>query len=99
MRSRKKLINFPKKGYGYFIGGSDIDTEGQWIWEDGSKFEYTHWTNGAPSNTTNDDCIYLFMNDNGYWDDIHCDTGYYGNYMCSLTTGRFLCLCQQFLLI
>ncbi|XP_076082399.1 perlucin-like [Mytilus galloprovincialis] len=62
----------------YWLGGTDIVTEGIWIWIN-SKVVITinDWYPGQPDNfgnTTGEDCI-LMMKDYQYkWNDGHCDT-------------------------
>ncbi|XP_035985188.1 galactose-specific lectin nattectin isoform X3 [Fundulus heteroclitus] len=33
-----------------WIGGSDAQEEGTWLWSDGSPFHYTNWCAGEPNN-------------------------------------------------
>ena len=62
--------------YGYmWIGLNDIDTEGTYVWTDGSNGDYTNWYSPSqPNNLHNQDCVVVFYND-GKWQDVHCDGG------------------------
>ncbi|CAG0905288.1 unnamed protein product, partial [Cyprideis torosa] len=56
-----------------WIGLNDIDTEGTYVWSDGSQSGYTNWDDAQPNNWLNQDCI--FMNgpsDGGKWGDHAC---------------------------
>lgn len=62
-----------------FLAGTDVQSEGTWIWdagpEDGTVFRagstnsgYTNWDSGQPNNNGNQD--YLRIIANGYWGDV-----------------------------
>jgi len=41
----------------HWIGLTDVDEEGQFIWLDGSAAEYTNWNSGEPNNWSgNENC-------------------------------------------
>jgi len=66
-----------------FVGGTDIVTEGTFLWPDGTGLTYTNWRinepNG-PNEPTNggggyqEDCIVLQGQLGGVWDDRPCDS-------------------------
>jgi len=58
---------------GGWLGGSHVD--GEWVWTDGSSFNYTNWYT-SPDRSSTKNCIY--MNNPRYsgsisWSDKHCD--------------------------
>ncbi len=62
-----------------WIGLSDADTEGTWVWVDGQVAEragtalmYVNWRPGEPGNGTGDNCTELDPADSGYWNDVGC---------------------------
>uniref|UniRef100_G3N750 C-type lectin domain-containing protein n=1 Tax=Gasterosteus aculeatus aculeatus TaxID=481459 RepID=G3N750_GASAC len=58
-----------------WIGGSDAQEENQWIWSDGTRFDYTNWANGEPNNLRgHQNCIQMNFGDAKAWDDVQCWT-------------------------
>ncbi|GFR73149.1 versican core protein [Elysia marginata] len=56
-----------------WIGLNDKNTEGYYVWEDGSSYDYSHWAaNQGPSNSFPDseDCV--AMDFTGEWHDYRC---------------------------
>ncbi|MFZ5858743.1 MAG: SUMF1/EgtB/PvdO family nonheme iron enzyme [Chloroflexota bacterium] len=63
--------------YGYdstWIGASDEETEGTWIWANGEPWTYTNWASGQPENylDKNEDCA-LFTEESS-WHDVSCNS-------------------------
>jgi len=60
-----------------WIGLSDIDTEGQFMWTDESPADFTNWGfaegQGRRSNSDLEDCVTLDPIMGGYWKDQPCD--------------------------
>ncbi len=56
---------------GGFIGGTDSATEGEFVWTDGSPFDFENWLDGEPNDLDNEDCI-QFGPDG--WNDLKCST-------------------------
>ncbi len=67
------------------LGGTDVATEGHWIWEDGANFWegaaagaaqnglFTRWAPGEPNDASaNEDCAQLRTD--GQWNDLGCET-------------------------
>ncbi|KAK6175130.1 hypothetical protein SNE40_013653 [Patella caerulea] len=48
---KKEVIDQYGGGHLYWIGGTDIETEGDWIWNDGSPIRSNQWEAGNPSNS------------------------------------------------
>jgi len=68
--------------YHSWAGGSDVEVEDTWKWEDGDVFRdqgvnlgYSDWNTGEPNNFADSEhCLIL---DNGdYWNDVDCDQFY-----------------------
>jgi hypothetical protein len=69
------------------FGATDQGNEGDWIWAGGQQFWkgeddgnavaglYSNWTDGAPSNTNNEDCA-LVNAASGKWGDRSCSATY-----------------------
>jgi hypothetical protein len=71
-----------------FIGGTDVTTEGDWRWVDGTPFwsgaasgspvdsAYNNWVPGQPDNaasaTYEGDCLYMSWGESGRWQDWWC---------------------------
>ncbi|XP_066572199.1 ladderlectin isoform X2 [Amia ocellicauda] len=42
-----------------WLGGSDCQKEGTWLWSDGSVFKYTGWNLGEPNNLLVENCLHM----------------------------------------
>jgi hypothetical protein len=60
-----------------WLGGSDVNTETQWLWTDGTAVVYTAWREGEPNNAGEEDCM-IIEGDNPAkeWDDRLCTNSY-----------------------
>ena len=55
-----------------WIGLSDRDVEGAFVWVDGQPLTYSHWAEGEPNDTGGiEDCAHLWTD--GTWNDRPCD--------------------------
>ncbi|XDV31346.1 hypothetical protein PO909_034053 [Leuciscus waleckii] len=52
-----------------YIGGHDAVKEGQWMWTDGSVFDYNNWCSGQPDNYANIDHTLEINFGNHCWND------------------------------
>ncbi|XP_052788723.1 collectin-10-like [Mya arenaria] len=63
-------------GVALWIGLNDRQTEGRWVWDNGTPLQgYTHWAAGETSGTaqhTAEDCVVLQFTDQGLWHDKVC---------------------------
>ena len=75
-----------------WIGLSDFTTENEFLWDDGSYYDYDEWQSGQPNNWNNQDCV-VFNTINGEWGDCDCD----GNTDC--LPRAFICSAQGFCLV
>merc|ERR1712098_755956 len=60
-----------------WIGFSDVEREGHWLWASGSPATYTNWSPGEPTNHGyGEDCAVLVRNGgvHGQWIDVGCGT-------------------------
>merc|ERR1711962_1294872 len=74
-------------GRGTYIGASDGAHEGQWVWSDGTVWDYDNWMPGNPSNTDNaEHCAMVWYSpsnkENNKWNYMNCN-GFAGGYACS----------------
>ena len=58
-----------------WIGLNDIDVEGDYVWIDGTPFDYENWED--KQDTISENCVRISVNDGG-WNDIACSTLYFG---------------------
>ncbi|CAG0907844.1 unnamed protein product [Cyprideis torosa] len=75
-----------------WIGFNDLDSEGAFVWSDGSPSEYTNWFRDEPNNGDgrNQDCAIInYPGDGGdyppygeQWDDTECNPP--AEYVCAL---------------
>ena len=58
-----------------WLGLTDINSEGNFVWSDGSPFKFKHWASGQPNNYGNEDCVHTlgFLKNHHYeWNDVNC---------------------------
>ncbi|KAK2863321.1 hypothetical protein Q5P01_002854 [Channa striata] len=56
-----------------WIGGSDAQQKGTWLWSDGSRFTYSYWCRGEPSNFRGQQhCLQINYGGFKCWDDVEC---------------------------
>ncbi|XP_056615804.1 ladderlectin-like [Triplophysa dalaica] len=56
-----------------WIGGHDGEMEQQWLWTDGSPFDYTNWCKTEPNNEKGTEhCLDINWSDNHCWNDVPC---------------------------
>ncbi|XP_074816040.1 mannose-binding protein-like [Natator depressus] len=53
-----------------YLGISDVQTEGKFVYLNGEPVTYTNWNTGEPNNNGNEDCVVMY--DNGKWNDLDC---------------------------
>uniref|UniRef100_A0A8C1S6Z5 C-type lectin domain-containing protein n=1 Tax=Cyprinus carpio TaxID=7962 RepID=A0A8C1S6Z5_CYPCA len=56
-----------------WFGLHDAEQEGEWLWTDGTPFDYTHWAPGQPDNLQSENCGEFNYNNNR-WNDANCLT-------------------------
>ncbi|XP_069140715.1 perlucin-like [Argopecten irradians] len=82
------IPGFPLEDRSYYAGGTDRDTETEWIWA-GSKEKMT-FKNFQPPEPNNkayyEDCLSLYGPINFSWNDDSCDEEYFS--ICKASVGR-----------
>ncbi|XP_034531963.1 ladderlectin-like [Notolabrus celidotus] len=70
----QRMIVRATNGYpASWIGGSDGQQEGVWLWSDGSLFTYANWCQGEPNNLRGtQECIQMNWTSEKCWDDDYC---------------------------
>lgn len=68
----------------YWLGGTDLDAEGQWMWMNSTRFwsgaaagkalAYAHFAATAPGGGNTSNCLHVGAN--GEWTDANCATSY-----------------------
>ncbi|KAI1902233.1 hypothetical protein AGOR_G00042600 [Albula goreensis] len=57
----------------FWVGLSDCQKEGLWLWSDGSVFTFQKWNPGQPDNWHNDeDCVHTNVGGPKDWNDLSC---------------------------
>ena len=62
-----------------WLGLSDINTEGTFVWSDGTPLDFHYWAKHQPNNFQNEDCVHTlgFQQDHKYeWNDVNCTNCY-----------------------
>ena len=80
-----KLMAAIKSGsWSWWIGLTDEEEEGKWLWSDGREVTFTSWHSGYPNWGTRGNCAHLYVYSKK-WFDHPC---YYQNsFVCRITSG------------
>ena len=70
---------------GFWIGLTDRETEGEFIWHDGTELTYSGWSPGEPNDANGEDCTESNWRGPGTWNDARC--GGRKPYVCEYTSG------------
>lgn len=54
----------------FWLGLSDLETEGSFVWVDGSPLTSSNWSSGEPNDSGGEDCAQIFSG--GLWNDLPC---------------------------
>ncbi|XP_026128728.1 ladderlectin [Carassius auratus] len=71
----------PPSSTNFWIGAYDAIQEGQWLWTDGTPYDYTYWCSGEPSGGVSENCVVINWRSNVCWVDISCATS--ASYFCA----------------
>ena len=58
-----------------WLGLTDINSEGTFVWSDGTSFNFHYWASHQPNNFKNEDCVHTlgFLRGHEYkWNDVNC---------------------------
>ena len=55
-----------------WLGYTDADSEGTWLWVDGTSAAFTNWYSGEPNDSGGEDCAATNFGAYGYWNDYPC---------------------------
>ncbi|XP_078382502.1 uncharacterized protein LOC144665191 isoform X2 [Oculina patagonica] len=58
-----------------WLGLSDINSEGTFVWSDGTPLDFHYWAKNQPNDFHNEDCVHTLglLNDHRYkWNDVNC---------------------------
>merc|ERR1719312_2037232 len=73
-------LNANYAGQNFWLGASDVDTEGNWLWFSGGAVDNSIWYPGEPNNANgNEDCMVWWGGVTGYIDEPCTETF---NYIC-----------------
>ncbi|XP_067218885.1 ladderlectin-like [Chanodichthys erythropterus] len=66
-----------------WIGAHDGIIDGQWLWSDGSEYDFTNWCSKEPNNEKGpENCLELNFSTNLCWNDKACSEKF--GYICAL---------------
>ncbi|XP_016111521.1 galactose-specific lectin nattectin-like [Sinocyclocheilus grahami] len=65
-----------------WLGVHDGEQEGQWMWSDGTPYDYTYWCSYEPNNRNVENCGEVNFSANRCWNDIACSTSM--GYICAI---------------
>ncbi|XP_016313609.1 ladderlectin-like [Sinocyclocheilus anshuiensis] len=55
-----------------WLGVHDGVQEGQWLWSDGTPYDYTNWCSNEPNNLNVENCGEISWTSNRCWNDVSC---------------------------
>ncbi|XP_046585439.1 LOW QUALITY PROTEIN: perlucin-like [Haliotis rubra] len=60
---------------GYWLGATDLNIEGRWLWEGQRRMSFTNWSWRSPGNSRGQEhCLELVKSEGKYvWNDYQCD--------------------------
>jgi hypothetical protein len=67
---RAQVLGFDATDRRGWIGFTDVASEGNFVWTDGSPVTYTNWGGGEPNNANNTEHYAELLGSNGLWNDI-----------------------------
>ncbi|XP_070563235.1 retinoschisin-like [Ptychodera flava] len=75
------LKGYTEGKYNLWLGANDIESEGEWKWEDGTSMTYSNWAEAQPDDyQTGEDCLHILNTGSQQWNDVPCDI--HRGYLC-----------------
>ena len=68
--SENEFVSSLFSGESVWLGGNDVNVEGQFTWYTNELFSYTNWASGEPNDGKSGGQDYIHMYKSGLWDDI-----------------------------
>ncbi|XP_071495547.1 echinoidin-like [Diadema antillarum] len=71
-----------------WLGLSDVASEGDMVWTDGTPLDFVSWRANQPDNWGGvEDCVHMQLESNDpRWNDLPCDSALVNHFMCKLPT-------------
>lgn len=70
---KSELKQFGSNAYGYWIGGVDLEVDGEWKWVSSDRVvHFTDWNTGEPNGNRNENCIDMLRITSYTWNDEDC---------------------------
>ncbi|XP_068706596.1 uncharacterized protein [Montipora foliosa] len=60
-----------------WLGLSDINSEGTFVWSDGTRFDFHYWATNQPNDFRNEDCVHTLGSLQAHkfkWNDVNCSS-------------------------
>ena len=77
-----------------FLGATDVDLEGTWVWIDGSAWDYDRWASEEPSGGAGENCLEMVPTSGGTWNDVPCDASHTEKaFVCAYDNGMWVSFC------
>ncbi|XP_048020755.1 ladderlectin-like [Megalobrama amblycephala] len=77
------LSLLPSSSTRSFIGANDGIKDGQWLWSDGSEYDFTNWCSNEPNNQNGpENCLEINYSSNLCWNDKTCS--HQLSYICAI---------------
>uniref|UniRef100_A0A8C1C6P6 C-type lectin domain-containing protein n=1 Tax=Cyprinus carpio carpio TaxID=630221 RepID=A0A8C1C6P6_CYPCA len=64
-----------------WLGVQDAVEEGQWLWSDGTPYDYSNWCSNEPNNLNVENCGEINWSSDRCWNDASCSTSM--GYVCA----------------
>ncbi|KAK9979049.1 hypothetical protein ABG768_012496 [Culter alburnus] len=76
------LSLLPSSSTRSWIGAHDGIIDGQWLWSDGSEYDFTNWCSKEPNNSGgSENCLEINLSSNLCWNDKACSDKF--TYICA----------------